>query len=203
MWFLSGTFDTKDAGGGKAVTSTSSLSGAQKDNYTLTQPVGVTGTITPAGLTITADDQSKTYGQTLAFGSGATQFTSIGLQAWRNHRVGDPGVRTAVTRRRARRPIRSRPARPPAARSARNYTIGYVPGTLTVDKAEQTITFELLADRTYGDAPFVLTANGQLGSNSELCRFRSRGGERHGQYRDRPHGGCHDAHCQPGGRRQP
>ncbi len=40
---LSGTFDTKDAGTGKAVTSTSTLSGAQKDNYTLTQPVGVTG----------------------------------------------------------------------------------------------------------------------------------------------------------------
>ena len=61
---LSGTFDTKDAGTGKAVTSTSALTGAQAANYTLTQPAGLTGTITPAPLTVTADNQSKTYGQT-------------------------------------------------------------------------------------------------------------------------------------------
>ena len=48
-------FNTKDVGTGKPVTLTGSytLSGAAKDNYTLTQPSGITGSITPANLTIT------------------------------------------------------------------------------------------------------------------------------------------------------
>ena len=48
-----GTFDTADAGEGKAVTSTSSLTGDDAGNYTLTQPVGLTGTITKANQEIT------------------------------------------------------------------------------------------------------------------------------------------------------
>ena len=38
------------------------------------------GSITAATLTVTASGQSKTYGQSLAFGSGSTSFTSSGLQ---------------------------------------------------------------------------------------------------------------------------
>ena len=38
-----------------------------------------------------------------------------------------------------------------------------MPGTLTVNQAEQTITFGPLADRTYGDAPFDLTATASSG----------------------------------------
>ena len=50
--------------------------------------------------------------------------------------------------------------------------------TYTVDKANQTITFGALADKTYGDAPFTLSANGgasgnpvtfALGTNSKGC----------------------------------
>jgi hypothetical protein len=48
-----GTFDTADAGEDKAVTSTSSLTGDDAGNYTLTQPVGLTGTITKADQEIT------------------------------------------------------------------------------------------------------------------------------------------------------
>jgi autotransporter-associated beta strand protein len=137
---LSGNFDTKDAATDKEVISTSSLSGAQKDNYTLTQPIGVTGTITPAGLTITADDQSKTYGQTLAFGSGATQFTSIGLLDGETIE----SVTLTCAGGDAAAGVASYPITPSAATgisfSATNYAIGYVAGTLTVDKATPTIT---------------------------------------------------------------
>jgi hypothetical protein len=126
------------------VTSTSSLSGAQKDNYTLTQPVGLTGTILPAGLTITAGDQTKTYGQTLAFGSGATQFTSNGLQD--GETIGS--VTLACDGGGAAAPVASYPIIPSAATggtfSADNYDISYLPGNLTVNPAPPT-TFEAWA----------------------------------------------------------
>jgi hypothetical protein len=160
---LSGLFDTKDADSDKAVTSTSSLGGAQMDNYTLTQPAGLTGTISPAGLTITADDQSKTYGQTLAFGSGATQFTSSGLQD--GETIGS--VTLACAGGGAAAAVAAYPIIPSAATggtfSADNYDISYLPGSLTVNKSGQAITFGPLADPTYGDAPFELTATANSG----------------------------------------
>ena len=56
-----GTFANRNAGTGKAVTSTSTLSGAQAGNYSLTQPTGLTANITARALTITAAANSKPY----------------------------------------------------------------------------------------------------------------------------------------------
>jgi len=129
---LSGTFNTKDAGTGKAVASTSTLTGANAGNYTLTPPTGLTGVIAPAGLTVTAGNQRKTYGQTLVFGSEATQFTSSGLQ--NGETIGS--VTLACAGGDPAAAVASYPITPGAATggtfSAGNYTIGYVPGTLTV-----------------------------------------------------------------------
>ena len=58
-----GTFDTRDVGANKTVSSTSTLGGAQAGNYSLTQPTGLTGAITAKALTVTADVMSKTYGE--------------------------------------------------------------------------------------------------------------------------------------------
>ena len=130
---LSGSFNTKDVGIGKAATSTSTLTGARAGDYSLTQPSGLTGTITPAILTITADNQSKTYGQTLGFGSGATQFTSGGL--WNGETIGS--VTLTCTGGDATAAVASYPITPGAATggtfTAGNYSIGYVAGTLTVN----------------------------------------------------------------------
>ncbi len=68
-----GTFDTVDAGEGKAVTSTSSLTGDDAGNYTLNQPVGLTGTITKANQTITF---AAIATQSLSAGSLALSATS-------------------------------------------------------------------------------------------------------------------------------
>ncbi|HWD86765.1 MAG TPA: YDG domain-containing protein [Mucilaginibacter sp.] len=63
----SGTFATKNVGTGIAVTSTSTLSGADAGNYTLTQPTGLTANITPKALTITGITASnKIYDGTTA-----------------------------------------------------------------------------------------------------------------------------------------
>ena len=160
---LSGSFDTKNAASGKAVTSTSSLSGANAGNYALTQPTGLTGTITPASLTVTANNQSKTYGQTLAFGSGAMLFTNTALQ--NDEMIGSVTLTCAGGDPAAA--VASYPITPGAATggtfSSGNYTISYVPGTLSVNPAGQTITFGTLADRTYGDAPYSLTATTDSG----------------------------------------
>jgi len=63
-----GTFDSANAGSGKSVTSTSTLGGTHAARYTLTQPTGLTGTITKASQTITgvASTATQTVGATYA-----------------------------------------------------------------------------------------------------------------------------------------
>ena len=57
-----GTFDTKNVGIAKTVTSTQAISGPQAGNYTLTQPTGLTADVTAKALTITgAAAQNKVY----------------------------------------------------------------------------------------------------------------------------------------------
>jgi hypothetical protein len=64
----SGTFATANAGTAIAVTSTSSISGADSSNYSLTQPTGLAADITQASQTITFGALSNQY-------SGAANFT--------------------------------------------------------------------------------------------------------------------------------
>src|SRR5208283_2870148 len=48
-------------------------------NYTISYATGNL-TVSPAALTVTASAENKTYGQTVAFGSGSTLFSPSGLQ---------------------------------------------------------------------------------------------------------------------------
>ncbi|WP_245706431.1 GLUG motif-containing protein, partial [Desulfuromusa kysingii] len=58
-----GEFANKNVGVGKTVTITGlSLTGADADNYNLIQQSGLTASITVRPITVTADDQSKVYG---------------------------------------------------------------------------------------------------------------------------------------------
>jgi hypothetical protein len=47
--------------------------------------------------------------------------------------------------------------------SAANYDFSFTPGTLTVGQASQTITFGALVNKTYGDAPFNVSATTSSG----------------------------------------
>ncbi|RZJ72558.1 LamG-like jellyroll fold domain-containing protein [Flavobacterium sp.] len=69
-----GTFASMNVGNNIPVTSTTTLSGAQSGNYTLTQPVNLSANITPKALTVNnAVANNKVYdGTTSAFISGAT-----------------------------------------------------------------------------------------------------------------------------------
>ena len=75
-----GTFNDKTAGSGKTVTADLELTGADAGNYTLTQPTGLTGTITAKALTTSgATAQSKVYdGTTAATITGATLVGAVG-----------------------------------------------------------------------------------------------------------------------------
>lgn len=75
------TFVNATVGNGKTVNTTNySLTGAQAGNYTLTQPT-LSANITVRSLTITANDVTKIFGNTLTGGAGSTAFTSSGLQS--------------------------------------------------------------------------------------------------------------------------
>jgi len=62
-----GTFASKNVGNGIAVTASDSLGGADAGDYSLTQPTGLTGNITPAVLTVTGTSVApKVYNGTTA-----------------------------------------------------------------------------------------------------------------------------------------
>src|SRR5208337_347457 len=113
----------------------SAATGTRLGNYTIGYVNG-TLTVNAATLTITANDDSKTYGTPKTFSS--TAFTASGLVN------GDTitSVTEISTGAPASAPVGTYNIVPSAAtgNSLSNYTIGYVNGTLTVNAALLTIT---------------------------------------------------------------
>src|SRR5690606_34561190 len=114
----------------------SAAQGPKLTNYTISYTKG-TLTVNKKALTITASDRSKTYGFTLALGT--TEFTANGLVN------GDAVTSVTLTSAGAAASadvdeydIDATNAQGP---KLDNYAISYVNGTLTVNKAPQTITF--------------------------------------------------------------
>ncbi|MEO0017500.1 MAG: hypothetical protein RLZZ522_783, partial [Verrucomicrobiota bacterium] len=132
----SGTFASANAGL-RAVTATGyALGGAHAGNYSLpTQPLVPNATISASPLTVTASNQSKTFGQTVTFSSGSTQFTSSGLQ--NGEMIGS--VTLACTGGDAAAAVATYPITPSIATGgtfvAGNYAIQYLDGTLKVNAA--------------------------------------------------------------------
>jgi len=125
------------------------VAGAADANYTISYVAG-TLTVTQAALTITADNQIKTYGSanptlTASYsgfvnGDNSTNMTTL------------PSINTAAT---AISPVGSYPITVTGAVDA-NYTINYVSGALTVDQATLTITANTLS-KPYGSPNPILT----------------------------------------------
>ena len=151
-----------------AATGTYSLS-----NYNVNY-VSFSGTVGQAALTITANNQSKTYGQTVTFGSGSTLFTSSGLQ--NGETIGS--VTLACGGGAATATVASSPyAITPSAATggtftASNYTITYsTAGTLTVNPAALTVTANNQSKTygqtvTFGSGSTQFTSSGLLNGNT-------------------------------------
>jgi hypothetical protein len=124
-----GTFADKTAGIGKTVTLTSTYSGADLSNYTITGQTSTTADITPRALTITADDRQRLMGQpnppfTASYAGFLTGDTPAVLQG-----------ALALSSAAAAPSLPGDYAIVASGLSSSNYHITYVNGTLTVREA--------------------------------------------------------------------
>ena len=139
---LGGTLSEVDS---KAATTTAvgsftgviTASGQTSTNYTITYVAGNL-TVTPAPLTITGDSTTKTYGQTVTL--AATEFTTSGLV----NSDSVASVSLSSTGAAATAVVAGSPyaiiVSNAVGSGLGNYTITYVNGALTVNKANPTIT---------------------------------------------------------------
>ncbi|WP_461463657.1 T9SS type B sorting domain-containing protein [Mucilaginibacter sp.] len=120
--------------------------------YNSAGPISQTLTVNPAALVITADDQTKVYGQPdpvltfstkgFVYGETPANLISQPVVTTTATSLSDPGDYTILV----------------TQAQAKNYNITYVPGILTITKAPQVITFNPLPSKTISDANFLLTA---------------------------------------------
>ena len=157
-----GLFDTKDVGSGKPITYTGySLGGTDAAKFALwgtcTAAYGsgvASAAITPAPLTLKANDATKVYGQT--FAPLSTAFTiPVGPVAGETvTSVVETSTGSAPTASVAGStyPIVITPGSATGSFTPTNYTITYVDGALTVTPAPLTVTAANVT-KIYGDTP--------------------------------------------------
>ncbi|HEY3856986.1 MAG TPA: MBG domain-containing protein [Verrucomicrobiae bacterium] len=139
-----GGLATASVSGSYTITPSAATGGTfAANNYSITYNSGNL-TVNPAAVTVTANAQSKSYGQTVATGSGSAQFTSSPLQ--NGETIGSVSLSVNNNGSAAIAPVSGSPyaITPSAATggtfSAGNYTITYAPGNLTVNPVGLTIT---------------------------------------------------------------
>ncbi len=145
------TFDTKNVGTSKtlSVSAYTVNDGNSGGNYTVTTHSVNTGVIDPAGLTVTARDASKTYGQTLTF--AGTEFDTSGLisgDSVTSVTLASDGA--AATADHGTYDIAASGA---SGTGVGNYIIDYETGTLTVAKAGLTVDGVTVEPKTYDGSP--------------------------------------------------
>jgi len=130
---LSSTADTNSPVGNYAITA----SGYTSDNYTIGFQAGSLS-VTNALLTITANDTNKVYGQTVTF--AGTEFTVSGLVSTDSVSnvtlTSDGALNTAAV---GSSPYNIEITNAVGDDGLTNYLITYVPGSLTINKADPTI----------------------------------------------------------------
>ena len=147
-------------------------------NYTITYVNG-TLTVNPAALTITANNASKTYGQTAIFAGTAFTDQRPGQRRHGRRRDRDQHGRGGDGDG-GRLDLPIVPSAATFGTGLGNYTITYVNGTLTVNPAALTITANN-ASKTYGQT-VTLRRHGVHDNRP--------GQRRHGHRRDRDQHGC-------------
>ena len=164
-----GTFTSVNVGTGINVTANYSISGTDAGNYSLTQPTGLSGNITQATLTATADNKSKTYGEA----NPALTFTYSGFVNSETSSVinTEPtAITTATTGSNA-----GNYAITVSGGSDNNYSFNYVSGTLTINKANQTITITAIDDKDVNVDPLTFNVTASTTSGLTLTYARQSG----------------------------
>ncbi|NML39935.1 T9SS type B sorting domain-containing protein [Chitinophaga sp. G-6-1-13] len=128
-------------------------------NHTAATPVTQSFTVTKAMLTVTANDKARGYKQA----NPAPDYTITGFMNGENATVvsGTPNmlIGADVNSDAGTYPITITKG----SLTATNYDFTVVPGTLTVNKLPQTITFAALTNKIYGDGPVTLNATSDAG----------------------------------------
>lgn len=125
---------------------------ASIQGYNIVRQFDSTVTVTPAPLSIIADDINRTYG------SGSPAFTASYEYLVAGDQPSDlSGTLSFATSATAASPVGTY-AVTPQGLSSGNYTITFVGGTLTIDRAHLTITADDLS-KVYGDPNPTLTAS--------------------------------------------
>ncbi|WP_299284488.1 MBG domain-containing protein [uncultured Mucilaginibacter sp.] len=141
-----------------AGTATITANQAADSTHNAATPVSQNFIVVKTVLTITAENKSKTYNEanpelTLTYSgfvNGDTKETAL------------TALPTAATTATATSPAGDYPITATGA-AGNNYTFTYLPGTLTIKKASQVITFASIPDKTYGDTDFTLGATASSG----------------------------------------
>jgi len=129
-------------------------------NYSAATPVTTSFAVTPATLTVTATSVTSVFGQPLpTLTDTITGFVYNDTAA--SSVTGAPVLTTTAT-------ASSAPGKYPITAAigtlaAANYSFAFVPGTLTITQATQTIAFTPIATQTYGAAAFAATATATSG----------------------------------------
>ena len=152
----SGSFADKNAGTNKPVTASDSLGGTAASNYALTEPTGLTGTITPKALTVGGSVASdKTYdGLTTATLTGGSLAGVIGGDTVTLTQAGNFADRNAGTAK----PVTA--ADSLGGTDAGNYTLTQPTGLSADILARQlTVNGTMVGDKTY-DGTLAATLSG-------------------------------------------
>ncbi|WP_375579296.1 MBG domain-containing protein [Marivirga tractuosa] len=133
---------------------------AQQDgnaNYNPAPPVSRSFSVSKAPLSVTADNQSIVYGDvipplTISYSGFVNEEDQSDLDT----------APTATTTANSSSGVGSYPITVDGGASD-NYEFAYNPGNLNIAKADQTISFDAIPDKTYGDSDFNLSANSDSG----------------------------------------
>ena len=137
------------------------LSGAQAGNYSLTIEGGVAAAITTAALSVTANNDAKTYGQTKSYGAGSAAFASAGLK--NSETIGSVTITanggTAATAGVVGSPYTLTPSAATGGTfTPGNYNITYVAGHLTVNQTPLIVS-ATAEGKTYGQSVTYTSGN--------------------------------------------
>ena len=163
---LTETYDNKNVGTGKtlSVATYTVNDGSNGGNYFVNTVPSTSGVIKKAGLTITANNTTKTFGQTVAF--AGTEFSTSGLS--RGDSVSSVTLTSAGAA--AAAAVGTYPIVPSAAvgTGLSNYTIGYINGTLTVTGLSWSSYGTIYVLDTSAGGAVTVTGNGGMNINGNL-----------------------------------
>ncbi|MDR2843975.1 MAG: YDG domain-containing protein, partial [Candidatus Symbiothrix sp.] len=134
-------------------------------NYTINFTADKTFAITPATLTVTADDKTKIYGDS----DPAWTFVATGFELGDNE-----SVFAGELTREAGEIVGNYAILQGNLSAGINYTISFVPGTLTIDRLSQSITFDPEAILQVENGSYALVATASSGLE---VQFRLRNGD--------------------------